>query len=185
MLDEWVDVGRRMTYREFAQLPEQYGLQLIDGILVREPSPRRSHQSVVVLLTVKLYLHAENQGLGSVLTSFDIILANDQVLQPDVMFIAKERRHIIAEHGVLGAPDLVVEVLSPSTRRYDVGRKQELYFEHGVRELWIADVNEAAITQHVRSEGNRVAKRLAGNDILCSNALPGFEVRLAELFSAY
>lgn len=186
MADESVATGNRMTYSEFSRLPEQPGLQLIDGMLVREPSPGTSHQEVTVRLTVKLYLHVDARGLGKVFAApLDVILEDEHVLQPDVMFISKERLHIIADFGALGAPDLIVEVLSPSTGRYDLGRKRQLCFQHGARELWIVDVDEATVTQHVRGECDWVATRLTRDDTLRSHVLPGFQSQLSEFFQVW
>src|SRR5690606_3561565 len=116
---------RRMTYEEFGKLPEQAGLQLIDGFLVKEPSPRYGHQAIIGELYLQMALHVNRWRLGKViLAPFDVVLADDQVLQPDIMFVTKERMHLIKENGLFGAPDLALEVLSPASRHIDTGRKR-------------------------------------------------------------
>jgi Uma2 family endonuclease len=102
-------------------------------------------------------------------------------LRPDILFIAKDRLHIIADHAVLGAPDLVVEVLSPSTRHFDLGRKRDVCFAKGVRELWIADIEETTLLHHAQEAGGWRITRLGRQDTLCSHVLPGFEVSLMGL----
>lgn len=95
-----------MTYAEFASLPEQPGLQLIDGLLVREPSPDDTHQGFVVSLSAQLYFYTEPRRLGRVLVApFDIVLADDQVLQPDVLFVSSGRLHLIQKGRLTAAPD--------------------------------------------------------------------------------
>src|SRR5690606_20695167 len=93
--------GRRMTYSEFSRLPEQPGLQLIDGFVVREPSPRYGHQEIVGRLYARLLGYVDERQLGAVIVApFDVVLADDQVLQPDILFVAEERRSLIKETGV-------------------------------------------------------------------------------------
>lgn len=172
----------RMTYAEFMQLPEQPGLQLIDGLLVEEPSRRYEHQAVVGALYLQVATYIKERRLGRIiLTPFDVVLADDQVLQPDVLFVAEERRHIIRETGVFGAPDLVVEVLSPATRRYDEGRKRELYLEHGCREMWIIDPDSLTVILAVPVDNRWHDTRLTRDDLLVSPALDGFQLRIGSL----
>lgn len=168
---------RRMTFQEFSKLPEQAGLQLIDGFLVKEPSPRYGHQAIIGLLHLKIAPYVNEQGLGRViLAPFDVVLADDQVLQPDIMFVAAERLHFIKDNGLFGAPDLAVEVLSPSSRRYDTGRKRELYFEYGCGELWIIDPDELTVVLSVRGEKGWQDTLLTRDDVLVSPALGGFRL---------
>lgn len=88
----------RMTLAEFRQLPEQPGLQLIDGLVVKEPSPRYAHQAVIGRLHLEMTPYVDAQGLGRVvLAPCDVVLADDQRLRPDIMFVAAERLHVIEE----------------------------------------------------------------------------------------
>ena len=177
--------GRQITYAEFSRLPEQPGLQLIDGLLVKEPSPRYGHQAIIGNLYVMLAEYVRTRGLGEViLAPFDVVLAEDQVLQPDILFIAAERRHIIRDTGVFGAPDLVVEVLSPSSRRYDEGRKREIYLEHGCREMWLIDPDDLTGIFAVRDDDRWRDARLGSGDVWVSPTLGGFRLPLSTLGQA-
>ena len=141
---------KRMTYREFSLLPEQADLQLIDGLLVKEPSPTYSHQACLGSLHPLLCQHVlPNKSGKIILAPFDVVLSDDTVLQPDILFVQRARAHLIKETGLFGAPDLGIEILSPSTRQYDEGRKRELYLQHGCRELWIIDVPAKTLWWHV------------------------------------
>lgn len=173
---------RRMTYEEFGKLPEQAGLQLIDGFLVKEPSPRYGHQAIIGELYLQMALHVNRWRLGKViLAPFDVVLADDQVLQPDIMFVTKERMHLIKENGLFGAPDLALEVLSPASRHFDTGRKRELYLQHGCLELWIIDPDKLTVTQSVRNEGRWEENTLTRDDFLVSVAIEGFSLRVSEI----
>jgi len=177
-----MDEQQRMTLEEFGKLPEQAGLQLIDGLLVKEPSPRYGHQATIGNLFVHMATYVKDRRLGRViLAPFDVVLANDQVLQPDIMFVANERLSLIQEVGLFGAPDLAVEVLSLSTRVYDEGRKRELYFEHGCSELWIVDPDELTVILSVRGDTGWEDTLLKHNEVLVSPTLMGFRLELDTL----
>jgi len=176
---------RHMTYEEFSRLPEQPGLQLIDGMLVKEPSPVYSHQACLGTLYTILRNHVLPRKLGQViLAPFDVVLADDTVLQPDVLFVQSSRIHLIQERGLFGAPDLAVEILLPSTRRYDEGRKRELYLQHGCEELWLVDLDSRTLHQHVAAGTVWHVKTHAQDAVLTSHTVPQLEVSLAHVFSA-
>lgn len=173
----------KMTCEEFCLLPEQPGLQLIDGVVVREPSPSYSHQACVGTLYLLLCNHAFPGGLGQVvLAPFDVFLADDTVLQPDLLYVSQARAHLIKESGLFGAPDLAVEVLSPSTQTIDQGRKRDLYLEHGCQELWLVDPKTRMVTWHVNDGQQWRVKTLGNEATLVSRVLPGLRASLADLF---
>lgn len=173
---------RRMTLEEFNTLPEQPGLQLIDGLVVKEPSPRYGHQAVIGQLFLRMATYVNERGIGrAILAPFDVVLANDQVLQPDIMFVSDERVHLIQDRGLFGAPDLVVEVLSPSSRPYDEGRKRELYFEYGCSEMWIVDPDELTVMLSVRREIGWEDTHLKREDVLVSPTLGGFRLEVGSI----
>src|SRR5215217_7775540 len=130
---------RRLTVEDYRQLPEDdWRYQLIDGEIVMAPSPSFFHQSISANLVGILAPHVQNRGLGKVLFApLDFYLDDHNVYQPDVLFISRERDWIIQEDGLHGAPDFVVEVLSPRTARYDLNAKRAGYARSGVREMWL------------------------------------------------
>lgn len=129
----------RLTAEDYRKLPEDdWRYQLIDGEIVMSPSPTFFHQQILGNIFSLLVPHVRAKNLGQVLFApLDFYLDDHNVYQPDVFFVSRARGHVIAEDGLHGAPDLVVEVLSPRTARYDLQAKRAGYARAGVRELWL------------------------------------------------
>jgi len=173
------------TYEDYAKLPEGAPYQLIGGQLIMTPSPTPYHQEVLKRLEFMLYEYVEHKNqLGKVFFApIDVYLEEGETYQPDLIFIAKERLDIIKEDKVEGAPDLVVEILSPSTAYYDLRHKKAIYARHGVKEYWIVDPGERSIELY-ENRGNEfvlVGKAIEEGEI-GSIILPGFEVGLKAIF---
>jgi Uma2 family endonuclease len=125
-------------YRELPDGPPYY--QLIEGELYMSPSPNWFHQQVLSNLARILFRHLDKDPIGEVYVApLDTFLTDLNVYQPDVAFISNERKSIIQEDGIRGAPDLVIEILSPRTAKYDRGAKRDIYARTGVQEMWIVD----------------------------------------------
>ena len=137
-----VSVSRRMGVDEYFRMPETLRPMELEFGFVREPpAPTFGHQSVVTALTALLKTHVDRRGLGVVCVSpIDVVLdrTGALIVQPDIIFVAADRREIIHDR-VWGAPDLVVEVLSPGTKRRDHTKKLRWYGRYGVRECWFVD----------------------------------------------
>src|SRR5438093_11500965 len=137
-----VETGRSgLTYEDYCALPDE-GLryEIIDGMLFAEPSPRRAHQKAVGNLFTILHAWVRAHDLGEVYVApFDVLLDPSTTVEPDLVFVVTDRLEIIAERGVEGAPDLLVEVLSPGTARRDRVRKLNAYTRYGVRHYWPVD----------------------------------------------
>jgi Uma2 family endonuclease len=127
-------------YREadYLELPEQPRCELLYGRLLVTPAPTVRHQLVVVALVRLLHELSSRHGGYAVVSPVDVVLADHSIVQPDVIYVRRERAGILAQR-VEGAPDLVVEILSPGTARRDLGEKLRLYAESGVSEYWIVD----------------------------------------------
>lgn len=122
---------------DYWKLPEGEPVELIQGNLVMSPSPNQLHQTISVLLT-EILLQASRIGKGRLFHApMDVELADHSIPQPDLLYISKERRHIVKQH-VIGPPDLVIEILSENPRRDRVD-KLNIYAEFGVAEYWIVD----------------------------------------------
>jgi Uma2 family endonuclease len=153
---------------------------------VREPpAPIYGHQSVVTGLTVELSQYVRRHQLGRVCVSpIDVVLDEERglIVQPDVIFVSNERLEIIS-HQVWGAPDLVVEVLSRGTRRYDRTTKLEWYRKYGVRECWFADPKQRRIEviRFLPAGINRAT--FEDEAALQSGVFPGLGLRVADAFS--
>ncbi|HET7559314.1 MAG TPA: Uma2 family endonuclease [Limnochordia bacterium] len=178
-------VGQPISYEAFCRLPEQAGLELIDGFMVKEPSPTYGHQSLVGHLHHRLAEFNRKQRSGKVLVApLDVTLNGEHVLQPDVMWVSAARIGILTAKGLTAAPDLAVEVLSPSTRARDTGRKRELYFANGCRELWLIDPEtcELELCEYPAAAAPLwSAHAYAPPAVVGSPLLKGFQLDLAEL----
>ncbi|MQL51972.1 Uma2 family endonuclease [Desulfofundulus thermobenzoicus] len=173
------------TYDDYALLPEGAPYQLIGGKLVMTPAPSTFHQIICARIQGKLYNHVNEKDLGLVLFSpIDVYFEEKETYQPDIIFIAKDRLHIIKSAKVTGAPDLVVEILSPSTGYYDLKKKARIYAKHGVKEYWIADPEDTSIEVHTGQGGRFVLnQRVEGEGRVRSLILEGFEVQVKDIFA--
>jgi len=122
----------RFTYADYLNLPEESRYEILDGDLLVSPSPNASHQRIVKKLARIFGRLLEDAGLGEIFVApFDVVLSDTDVVQPDILFISKERASIVKERAVFGAPDLAVEVLSPATAERDRTVKAKLYARAG------------------------------------------------------
>lgn len=176
---------RRMTYEEYRNLPGDDRYELVEGELLLTPAPSRRHQLILGKLYLRLGTFVESQGLAPLLFApLDVVLDDHTVLQPDLLYVSRERSaKIESNSGVHGAPDLVVEVLSPSTAKRDLEVKRKLYGQFGVREYWIVDPDERSIevlTQ--QGDGLETWQRYTSPDGLTSPLFPAFRLDLADVF---
>ena len=175
---------QRMTADEFATLPEgpPY-FQLVERELFFMASPTRQHQLLVFRLAYSIETHLRaHLGIGQVYVSpSDVKLDEENAFEPDVYFVSRERESILIDQGATGAPDIVAEVLSPSTLRLDRAKKRAVYFQHGVRKLWFIEPDSQRVEIHLPdSEG--AARTYSFADVLTTDVLPGWSVPVAELF---
>jgi Uma2 family endonuclease len=177
-------VPASFTYRDYARLSDDRRYEVIDGKLFLTPAPRTWHQRVCGELHVVLHEHVRSEKLGEVLIApCDVVLSHTNVVQPDLLFVRKERLDIIEEKYVSAAPDLLVEVLSPGTQTRDRKLKFRVYARFGVRELWIVDAPERSVAVYVNAGGRfRLGKRYSHGDSLRSKVLPNLQIPLASIF---
>jgi Uma2 family endonuclease len=176
---------QKATYDDYVLLPEGAKYQLIDGEIVEMPTPIVAHQIAVTNVAVMLHEVVMKKKLGRVLVApMDVFLDNHNTFQPDVMFISNERLAIIGTDMVRGAPDLVVEVLSPSTAYYDLRKKMPIYFKYGVKECWIIDVSEGVVERYAWLDGEpkRISKS-KGSEKITTPILPDFEISTEQIFA--
>ena len=143
-----INTSIKYTVRDYMSIPDgdERRFELIDGELMLAPAPVPTHQRIVLRLLYILIEFVERNQLGEVFTSpIDVVLSEHHVVQPDILFISSERLHIIGDRNVQGAPDLVIEVLSPSTTKRDRVLKSSSYLRFGVPEYWIVDPAERTI----------------------------------------
>ena len=174
----------KFTYEDYLNAPEDKRYELLDGELVPIPTPGELHQSISILLGWKLVQFASENSLGRVyLAPFDVVLSDVDVVQPDLLFVSNERDHIITSANIQGAPDLVVEILSPSTAERDRTFKRTLYARHGVNEYWMVDTTAKDITVLLLGEhGYEVVDTYGEGETLTPPTLQGFTLNIGDIF---
>lgn len=183
----------RWTYDEYARLPQPSQargtrFEVIDGELCVTPGPSLRHQQIVVRLTALLYRFVEENRLGEVIVSpFDVLFAEGDYVEPDLVFVRSDRLEILTERGAEGPPDLLVEVLSPSTAARDLGIKLDRYRLFSVAEYWVIDPDERTVLVWRLADGASAPLALGTADTLRWQPLvggPSIEISVAELLRA-
>ena len=135
-----INVKTRLTYADYLETSDDERYELLKGELVMSPSPKEIHQHISGILYLAIGAFVRERSLGKVyFAPFDVVLSDTNVVQPDLLFVSNERAGIITQDNVQGAPDLVVEILSPATAERDRTLKLDLYAQYGVKEYWIVD----------------------------------------------
>ena len=170
-LEKWPDDGRRY--------------ELYDGEVYEVPSPIPLHQMVSARLHLALDGYTRAHGGIVLYAPLDIVLTDYDVVQPDLLLFTRDRVHVINPTAVTRqAPDLAIEILSPTTSANDRGRKMRLLARHGVRELWLVDPDAAAIEIYQLAGHDFVLAARAGrSDTVASTLLPGFTLTPRDVVS--
>ena len=177
-------VDTRLTYEDFCLLPNDgKRYEIIGGELFVTPAPRILHQKVVTRLAHFLLSFLENKALGQVFVApVDIVFSDFDVVEPDIVYVSRDRASIIREMNVQGAPDLAIEVVSETTERTDRTTKLKLYGRFGVQEYWIINPRGPSAEIYRRqNEVFEIAAKLNTSDSLTSPLFPGFSLPLSRL----
>lgn len=182
------DLSRKLTYEDYVLIPDDGRRhEILEGEHYVSASPFIRHQDAAANLYFALSLFNRTHRLGKILLApTDVILSSHDVVVPDLIFVSNERMAIVTEKNVQGAPDLIVEVLSKSTRQRDESLKLRLYERHGVREYWMfdADRRTAKVFRRIGNRLQLVASLAAeSGDALTTPLLPGLAVPLSEIFA--
>jgi Uma2 family endonuclease len=174
----------RYTYEDYRQLPEGAPYELIRGRLAMSPAPTPRHQLVQANLFFELSRVVRDQEEGHVLSApLDVRLSDTTVLQPDLVFIGPDRTNRIGDQAIEGAPDLVVEILSPASAHRDLTEKKRLYETHGVREYWVVDPDSETVEVFENADdGFLQAARAVEDGTISSTVIDGLAVSLPALF---
>jgi Uma2 family endonuclease len=179
----------RLTYDDFLRFPDDQRHEIIDGEHYVTPSPTVRHQVLVGRLhyAVESFLR-EHAGLGRVFVArLDVVFTLWDVVEPDLLFVGADQSGIVTEKNVQGAPALVIEVLSPGTRKTDEHIKRRLFERAGVREYWLVDPELDLVNVfRRRSDGSfprEVELSREAHDILTTPVIPGLSIPLDELLA--
>jgi Uma2 family endonuclease len=177
----------QLTYEDYLLFPDDGKRhEIIEGDHYVTPAPRTKHQRISANLTVALASFVKRRGMGLVLAApSDVILSDDNVVQPDLLFVSTARAGIVTEDNIRGAPDLVVEIISETTRKKDEVTKRKLYERFGVQEYWVVDPELETVKIFRRTQegyGRAVELSKESNDILTTELLAGFDLALTEIF---
>jgi Uma2 family endonuclease len=150
-----IAVPRPLTYDDLLQTPDDGNrYEIIGGELIVSPTPVPLHQEIIVRLVLWIGSFVRDRDLGIVYAApIDVKLTEHNYVEPDIVFVARERLSIVGPKFISGAPDLLVEVYSPSSRQRDLVQKAALYAASGVREYWQVDPESRALTINVLRDG--------------------------------
>jgi Uma2 family endonuclease len=174
------------TFNDYLLLPEGMPVQLIGGELVQEPAPTPYHQRISGTLLFELMRHVREQNLGVVYAApIDVYFDIFDAFQPDIIFISSARSDIIGKRYIEEAPDMVMEILSPSSMRKDITHKYAVYERSGVREYWIVDPMDRTIDIYVSVDGKFSLSAQADSEgVVQSTVVAGFSIAAAKVFES-
>ena len=177
----------KLTYEDYRNAPGDERCELLDGDLVMVAAPNLKHQELQFRLGRELGNFIVERSLGKLFFApCDVVLSDTDVVQPDLLFVSLEREHLLSGgENVQGAPDLVIEILSPATAERDRGYKRELYGRHGVAEYWLVDPMAETVSVHRQRAGMlTVARTFSRKQTLRSPLLPGLQLHLEDVFAS-
>lgn len=177
----------RLTYDDYAVLPDDgKRYEIIEGELHMTPAPTTRHQRISIRIERVLLDCLVDNGQGEVLDApIDVLLDPENVVQPDIVFIRRENADMIGEKNIQGSPDLIIEILSPSTRRKDVLVKSALYARFRVPFYWIVDPDLDRIERFALDDqgGYRLLGTASSPEVLEPSEFPGLRLPLEEIFA--
>ena len=175
---------KKYTYDDYLKTPDDKRYELIEGELYMTPSPITNHQRISGRIEFELRKFVAENDCGEVFDApYDVYFDDENVVQPDILFISKDRLNIIGDKNLQGAPDLVIEILSESNAYRDLIQKKKLYARHGVQEYWIVVPGEKTIDIHIlKDKTYQLYQTLGEDEILESPILKGFKMELKAIF---
>jgi Uma2 family endonuclease len=179
------EAPRRYTWADLQTMPEGWGQEIIDGELLVNAAPVTVHARIVRRLLRQLDAHLGDAGHGEVFVApYSVVLDDENVVEPDVIYVGRERREVITPNSIRGAPDLVVEVLPPSTRRRDQTRKKALYARARVPLYLVVDPEADQVELYrFAGEGYGRPETVDAPGTLMVAELHGLVIELAALFA--
>ena len=178
------DYNKRYKYNDYVQWDGDERWELIDGVPYMMSAPNRNHQRISSNLHGLLWTFLRSKQCEVYYAPFDVRLnfdtLDDTVVQPDLLIICDQNK--LDKAGCIGAPEMVVEILSPSTSQYDKNIKFHTYLKHGVIEYWIIDPESKTLAVHIKNENNYIIHPYIKEDIVPVHVLEGCTINLSEVF---
>lgn len=179
---------RKLTYEDYLLFPDDGDRhEILDGEHSVTPAPVPKHQRVSMNLSLGLGPFIRQHNLGDLLAApIDVVLSDNDLVQPDLLFISRRRAAIITDKNIQGAPDLAIEIISDPTRLRDEHLKRRRYDELGAQEYWLVDRFHGTVRVFRRNGGRfeSIAElSVQANDVLTTPLLPGLRLPLAEIFA--
>ncbi|MDR3695233.1 Uma2 family endonuclease [Mucilaginibacter sp.] len=186
-----LDFSKTYTYADYFKWQFDERLELIKGkIFTMSPAPSRSHQEISLAITLKIGNYLKGKPCKVYTAPFDVRLPRSSkednaiftVVQPDICVVCNLSK--LDDRGCIGAPDIVVEILSPGNNKKELRNKYEVYEEAGVKEYWIIHPSERTFLKYTLDEKGlfQPSRLLIAGDELTSNVLPGFSMDINEIF---
>lgn len=175
-----------LTYEDYLELPNDGNrYEILEGVLHVTPSPTVRHQRVSRNLQRIIDAFVFQNKLGEVFDApLDVIFSNISIAQPDLIYISNVRKEVIAEKNIAGAPDLAVEILSPTTSRTDKITKAQVYARYGVTYYWLVDPEENRVEEYrLEQDGYVPVNRAEGNVLFRPEIFPGLAVDLGQVWA--
>lgn len=175
----------RLTYEDFCEFPEDgKRYEIIDGELFMSPAPVIAHQRISRILVLAIGNYLDAYPLGELFDApVDVVFSETDIVEPDIVVVLKERAHIITQKNIEGAPDFIIEILSPFNRRMDLKRKRVLYEKFGVKEYWIVDTEMETVQKLLLQNGQLVDAGIFETEQKISSAvISGFEMEVKKIF---
>ncbi len=189
-----LDLSKKYTYTDYLTWHFKERVELIKGrIFKMSPAPNRRHQTISRVLQGELYIFLKNKICQLFVAPFDVRLPLpmpkqkegkvDTVVQPDVVVVCDENK--LDEQGCNGAPDVVIEILSPGNSKREMKDKYQLYESAGIKEYWLVDPeHEFVIIYALNEEGRYIGSTpFTDEDVVESNVLKGLKIKLSEVFN--
>lgn len=174
-----------LTYADYSRLtpPDNGNYELHNGKIIYMPSPLDPHQKISMNLSAVLHFYVKKNQLGQVRTApLDVKLTENDTVQPDILFIKKERESLI-DGIVKGAPDVIVEILSPSNDAKEMSYKKYIYEVSGVKEYWVINIQKETILQYENKDNELyLRKTYAIDDTLTSLVIVDFNIKVRDIF---